>query len=100
MNLSPDLETLRVLFLLGMVFFEAGSVREGPTPPLRAHGVRCVSTSVAALRSWLISRVLAAAICKSTSVAFRLLFSRGFVFGQAMGIVTSHLLSRWLTLSC
>ena len=83
-----------------MVFSEAGSVREGPTLPMQAHGVRGVSTSVAVLRNWLISRVLAAATCRWPSVAFRLLFSLGFVFGQAMGIVSSHLLSRWLTLPC
>ena len=45
------------LALLEMVISEAGSVREDPTPPLRAHGVRGVSTSVAFLRTGLISSV-------------------------------------------
>ena len=87
-------------FLLWMVISETGSVREDPSPPLRAHGVCGISTSVAFLRNWLVPRVLVAATCRSSSVAFWLLFSRGFVFGQAIGIVTSHLLSRWLTLPC
>ena len=55
---------------------------------------------MAFLRYWLVPRALEAATCRSSSVAFRLLFSHGFVFGQVIRIVTSHLLSRWLTLPC
>ena len=88
-------------FLLGMIISETGSVQEDPSPPLQAHGVCGISTSVAFLRDWLVPRVLETAACKSSSVAFQLLFLRGFDFGQAIGIVISHLLSRWLTLpSC
>ena len=87
-------------FLLGMIISETGSVREDPSPPLRAHGVCGISTSVAFLRNWLVPRVLEAATCRSSSVAFRLLFSCGFVFGQAIGIVPSHCLSQWLTVPC
>ena len=50
--LAPILRLSVSSFLLGMVFSEAGSVWEGPTPPVRAHGVRGVSTSVAVLRNW------------------------------------------------
>ena len=87
-------------FLLGLNISETGSVREDPSPPLRAHGVCGISTSVAFLRNRLVPRVLEAATCRLSSVAFRFLFSRGFGFGQVIGIVTCHLLSRWLTLPC
>ena len=102
-SLSPSrpISSLSVSsFLLGMIISETRSVREDPSPPLRAHGACGISTSVAFLRNWLVPRVLEAAICRSSSVAFRLLFSRGFVFGQVIGIATSHLLSGWLTLPC
>ena len=79
-------------FLLELIISETWYVWEDPSPPLRARGVCDISTSWAFLRNWLVPR--------SSSVAFRLLFSRGFVFGQAIGIVTCHLLSRWLTLPC
>ena len=75
---SPDLETHRSFFL-GVAFSEAGSVRDDAAPPLRAHGVRGVFTSVTFLRICLIFRALGAATWKSYSVAFRLLLLCGFV---------------------
>ena len=56
-----------VSFFLREVISEAGAVRDDAAPPLRAHSVRGVSTSVAFFRNWSISKVLEAATWRSNS---------------------------------
>ena len=67
---SPSRPILRnaVLYFLREVISEAGAVRADMASPLRAHSVRGVSTSVAFLRNWSISKVLEAATWRSNSV--------------------------------
>ena len=57
-----------VSFFLREVISEAGTVRDVAAPPLQAHSVHGVSTSVAFLRNWSISKVLEAATWRSNSV--------------------------------
>ena len=46
----------------------AGTIKGDEGPPLRAHSIRGVSTSVVFLENWLVSKVLEAATWKSNSV--------------------------------
>ena len=57
-----------VSFFLQEVISGAGAVRGSEGQPLRAHSIGGVSTSVAFLRNWLVSKVLEAATWRSRSV--------------------------------
>ena len=70
---------------MGEVISEAGAVRDDAAPPLWAHSVHRVSTSVAFLRNWSISKVLEAATWRSNSVFASFYFKIFLMFLSGFG---------------